>query len=207
MQCMTWPWFTTCLRCNILVYQSLIRSLSLSLPPGSSAEGPVGRADQKARGASCLWVQDCRGPLTFPRREAKTCTPCPPKYMKPFAWDGFVQKIMKRYSLHFARLLHHLAPPSNLSISSKTVSSFSLLTLQWLNEAWDHCDQQKLPDTGTLKSVFQGDPVISYHKMLLQVICVSALLCVALRCPKRMSPFTSNWLINLLYRSLTVVGE
>lgn len=116
MQCMTWPWFTTCLRCNILVYQSLIRSLSLSLPPGSSAEGPVGRADQKARGASCLWVQDCRGPLTFPRREAKTSTPCPPKYMKPFAWDGFVQKIMKRYSLHFARLLHHMAPPSNLYI-------------------------------------------------------------------------------------------
>ena len=143
-----------------IVYQSLLHvsfwqvcpyRIYHSLPPGSSAKGPVGRADQKARGASCLWVQDCRGPLTFPRREAKTCTPCPPKYMKPFAWDGFVQKIMKRYSLHFARLLHHLAPPSNLSISSKTVSSFSLLTLQWLNEAWDRCDQLKLTDTGTLK--------------------------------------------------------
>ena len=189
MQC------TTFIICNILVFcvstlSHLKTGMSAScpclvsaLPPGSCAEGPVRRADQKARGSSCLWwsIQDCRGPLTFPRREAKTCTPCPPKYMKPFAWDGFVQKIMKRYSLHLATLLHHLAPPSNLSISSKTVSSFSLLTLQWSNEAWDHCDQQELPDTGTLKSVFQGDPVISYHKMLVQVICVWALLCVAQR--------------------------
>ena len=42
-----------------------------TLPPGSRAEGPVGRADQKAWGPPCLWwsVQDCRGPLTEIHKE------------------------------------------------------------------------------------------------------------------------------------------